>query len=72
MKPQLDSKEVIESLQDYIIHLEKRRLNSHDVAKLHHENRHYSFMHFFHGQSNGFKESIDLLNIYLDRLIIEN
>lgn len=72
MKQQLVAKDVIDSLQSIVINLEKRRLNSHDVSKLHHKNRHYSFMHFFIGQSNGFMESIDLLKEYLDRLIIEN
>lgn len=71
MPQTLESKEVIESLQNIIIHLEKLRLNSLDVKKLHHHNRHYSFMHFFDGQSNGIFQSIVFLKIYLDRLIIK-
>ncbi|GAG59822.1 unnamed protein product [marine sediment metagenome] len=72
MKEQLVAKDVIDSLQSIVINLENRRLNSLNSAKLHHKNRHYSFMHFFTGQVNGYKESIDLLKICLYRLIIEN
>lgn len=71
MKQQIASKDVINSLQSIVIQLENRRLNSLDTKKIHHHNRHYSFMHFFEGESYGFLHSIALIKIYLDRLITE-
>lgn len=72
MKEQLDSKEVINSMESLISDLEKLRDASLENEKKHKANRNIVFRHFFNGSAKAFHESADLLADYLDRLIIEN
>lgn len=72
MKELIDTKHVIDSLQIILIRLRDLRLTYLEMKDLHHHKRNYSSMHFFEGKSKGLLESIDSLEIYIDRLIIEN
>lgn len=71
MTQTLNSKEVIESLQTILIELEKRRLYSKDKKRLHKANRNIAFRHFFQGELNAYQQSYNLLEDFLDRLIIK-
>lgn len=71
MTQTLESKEVIESLQNIIIDLENIRLNSFDLSEHHHSKRQYSFSNYFSGKTAALDESIYLINKYLNLLTIK-